>query len=65
MITSTPYKIILLIVLSIIVFGAWELGLERVYEKVLVSITNTTLPIIKKDTRIELEKNDKRKCLPV
>lgn len=60
MITSTPYKIILLIVLSIIVFGAWEMGLERVYEKALVSITNTTLPIIKKDTRIELEKTENK-----
>ena len=59
MLTSNRNRIILLILISIIVFGAWEMGLERVYEKTLVGITNTTLTVIKKDTRIELEKTAK------
>jgi len=56
MLTSNINKAILLILISIIVFGAWELGLEKKYEQALVGITNKTLPIIKKNTRIELEK---------
>jgi hypothetical protein len=55
MLTSNRNKIFLLILISIIIFSAWELGLERIYEKTLVGITNTTLPVLKKDTRIELE----------
>ncbi len=56
MITSNIIKTIFLIIISIVVFGAWELGLENVYEETLVEITNDALSVLKKDTRIDLEK---------
>ena len=56
--TSRRNKIILLIAISMLIFGAWEMGMEKGYEKALVSITNGALHVVKKDTRIALEKND-------
>jgi len=49
-------KIFLLIFISMLIFGVWEYGVEKVYEKALVGVTNVTLKVVKKDTRIELEK---------
>ncbi len=59
MLWSYIKKILLLILISIIIFTAWEMGAERIYEKSLVGITNMVLPVIKKDTRINLEKSGK------
>ncbi len=50
-------KILLLIVISMAIFGAWEMGMERFYEKALVGASNVVLKVVKNDTRIELEKN--------
>jgi len=58
LVTSRRNKIILLIAISMLIFGGWEMGMEKVYEKALVSISNGVLHVIKKDTRITLEKND-------
>jgi len=52
-------KILLLIVISMTVFGAWEMGMERGYEKALVGVTNVVLKVVKNETRIELEKDGK------
>ncbi len=59
MLWSYIKKILLLIAISIIIFTAWEMGAERTYEQSLVGITNIVLPIIKKDTRIDLETTGK------
>jgi len=58
LLTSRRNKIILLIAISMLIFGVWEMGMEKVYEKALVSITNVALHVVKKDTRITLEKTD-------
>ena len=47
---------ILLIVISMVIFAGWELGIEQIYEKALVGVSNVSLKVLKKDTRIELEK---------
>ncbi len=60
-IDSNWKKIVLLIIISMMIFGGWEWGMERVYEKALVVVTNVTLKVIKKDTRIELEESTKGK----
>jgi len=53
--SSTRNKIILLLLISVLIFAAWQAGLEIVYAKVLVGTTNFSLGIIKKDTHIEFE----------
>ncbi len=55
LIASNTGKAILLIIISMIIFSAWEFGLEKYYEESLVGITNVTLPLVKNDTRITLE----------
>ena len=59
LIASNTGKAILLIIISIIIFSAWEFGLEKYYEESLIGITNVTLPLVKKDTRITLENTKK------
>jgi len=51
-------KILLVVVISVLIYAAWLLGLEKVYAKVLLAPTNAVLSAIKKDTKIELEKNE-------
>ncbi len=58
MLSTYIKKILLLILISIITFFFWETGLENIYEKALIGITNPVLKVIKKDTRIDLEKID-------
>jgi len=57
LIDSNRKKVLLLILISMLIFGAWEFGMERIYEKALVGVTNVTLKVIEKDTRIELEES--------
>jgi len=52
---SSRNKIILLIAISLLIFTLWESGFEKKYEEALVSVTNVTLNIVKKDTHIKLE----------
>ncbi len=56
--SSTGNKIILLLLISVLIFAAWQAGLEIAYAKVLVGTTNFSLSIIKKDTHIEFEKKE-------
>ena len=56
--SSTRNKIILLLVISVLIFTAWQAGLETAYTKVLVVTTNFSLDIVKNDTHIELEKKE-------
>jgi len=60
LLTNRRNKIILLIAISMLIFGAWEMGMEKIYEKALVSVTNGALHVIKKDTRLTLEKIDNK-----
>lgn len=57
MLSSNIKKIIVLISISLITFVAWEFGLEHIYEKALVNITNPVIKAIKKDTHIILEES--------
>lgn len=54
---KTRNKIILIILISILVFAAWESGLEVIYARTLVGTSNVVLSIVKDETHIELEKN--------
>lgn len=54
--SSKVAKIVALIIISAIVYTGWLSGLETSYTRVLVAGTNVALSIVKKDTRIELEK---------
>lgn len=56
--SSTRNKIILLLLISVLIFVAWQAGLETAYAKVLVGTTNFSLGIVKKDTHIEFEKKE-------
>jgi len=58
LLSSNRNKIIFLILISIVIFGGWELGLQKIYEKALVGTTNVVLDVVKKDTHITLEKPD-------
>ncbi|MBE0640180.1 MAG: hypothetical protein IH598_16825 [Bacteroidales bacterium] len=55
---STPVKLMILIVLTILFYTLWIYGLEKAYTKFLLGGTNTALSIIKTDTHIELEKEN-------
>jgi len=60
--SSTRNKIILLLLISALVFTAWQSGAERVYAQVLIGTTNFFVGMAKEDTHIELEninENDK------
>lgn len=57
---SNRNKIILLILISVIIFILWQIGLEIVYTRTLTGVTNATLDIFTEDTKIEYkEKDDK------
>ena len=56
--SSTRNKIILLLLISMLIFAAWQAGLEIAYAKVLVGTTNFSLGIVKKDTHIEFEEKE-------
>ncbi|MCF6170882.1 MAG: hypothetical protein L3J31_07775 [Bacteroidales bacterium] len=56
--SSNRNKIILLLLISLLVFGAWQAGLETAYAKVLVATTNFSLKVVKTDTRIEFEEKE-------
>ena len=56
LLSSNRNKTILLVLISIVIFGGWEVGLQQIYEKALVGTTNVVLNVIKKDTHITLEK---------
>lgn len=56
LVSSKAAKIVALIIISAIVYTGWLSGLETGYTRVLVAGTNVALSIVKKDTRIELEK---------
>lgn len=55
---SVKAKVLLVIVISVSIFAAWLGGFEIVYARVLLVPTNVMLSAIKKDTRIELVKNE-------
>ncbi|MBE0663268.1 MAG: hypothetical protein IH597_12485 [Bacteroidales bacterium] len=56
LVSSKGTKIVALIIISAIVYAGWLKGLEIIYTRVLVAGTNVALGMVKKDTRIELEK---------
>lgn len=58
LVASKVVKIFALIIISAIVYTGWLRGLETGYTRVLVAGTNAALSIVKKDTRIELEKTN-------
>jgi len=47
-------KIILLLLISIVIFVLWEVGLEQVYLRSITGITNAFLHLVKDETHIEL-----------
>ena len=55
-ISSIRNKILLLLLISVLFFFAWQAGLETVYTKVLVSTTNFTLSIVNDYDHFEYEK---------
>ena len=57
--TSTPGRIVLLLLISLLVFVGWQAGLENAYAKVLVGTTNAVVSNLKADTHIEIEKTTK------
>lgn len=57
--SSTRNKIIVLLLISMLVFTGWQMGLENVYAKSLISLTNVCLKIVKDQTHIEFEKVEK------
>jgi len=56
--SSNRNKIILLLLISVLVFAAWQAGLETAYAKVLVVTTNLSLKIVKTETHIEFEEKE-------
>lgn len=58
--SSTRNKVLLIIVISLLVFTAWQFGMEKVYAKILVGTTNVFLSVSKEDTFIELENDNAR-----
>jgi hypothetical protein len=58
LVKSLLLKIIALIIISVIVYAAWLIGMEKLYTRVLVAGSNIALGMVKKDTRIELEKTN-------
>lgn len=57
-IDSKPIKIVALIAITALAFTAWKYGLENIYAKILAVGANPVLSIVKKDTRIEVEKEN-------
>lgn len=57
LLSNTYIKIILIVIISLGVFTAWEFGFERAYEKLLVGTTNIVVSFVKKETKIEIETN--------
>ena len=55
---SNTNKIILLVLISIVVFVIWHIGLETVYIKTVTGISNFTIGMFEDNTRIELTKEN-------
>ncbi|MCF8235555.1 MAG: hypothetical protein K9G67_14875 [Bacteroidales bacterium] len=53
---SNTNKIILLVLISVVVFVIWHIGLETVYIKTLTGVSNFTIRMFEDNTRIELTK---------
>lgn len=54
-ISKTTNKIILTVVISILVFTGWVLGLEKLYAQTLIGTSNAVISVFKNDTYIDLE----------
>lgn len=58
-ITSNRVKVPILIAITILVYAGWQARIEPIYARILTGGTNIALSIVKKSTKIEVEKENK------